>query len=153
MKSLCKSWKLKFFVFFNKINKNRKKTSSFIKVETLISYINDTHIFHLSLYKYNIYCVNFAMEGEEWEIMRGTWYYDGSWIPLETEHSKVIEEVHLKLFQKERKNNQSISNCDTNAPHSYKGILFIQFYFLEFLKSISHILDINIKVFVFLMSF
>lgn len=76
----------------------------------------------MSLHTNVIYYVNFLMEGEEWEIMRGTWYYDGSWIPLETEHSKVIEEVHLKLFQKEKKNTQSISNCDTNAPQSYKGI-------------------------------
>lgn len=53
--------------------------------------------------------------------MRGTWYYDGSWIPLETEHSTVIEDVHLRLFQKES-NNQSSSKCDTNnSPQSYKG--------------------------------
>lgn len=92
-------------------------------------------ICNLSLYKDVIYCVNFLMEGEELEIMRGTWYYDGSWIPLETEHSKVIEEVHLKLFQKERKNNQSISNCDINAPQSYKGIFF-NFILFEFVNSI-----------------
>lgn len=56
--------------------------------------------------------------------MRGTWYYDGSWIPLEIEHSKVIEEVHLKLFPK-----QSLeyyrSMPETNASsYSYKGIQF-----------------------------
>ncbi|GAB1861552.1 Phospholipase DDHD1 [Camponotus japonicus] len=75
----------------------------------------------------NMKCVSIYWPGEEWEIMRGTWYYDGSWIPLETEHSKVIEEVHLKLFQKERKNNQSISNCDINAPQSYKVLHTEQF--------------------------
>lgn len=52
--------------------------------------------------------------------MRGTWYYDGSWIPLETEHSKVIEEAHLKLFHKEDKD-QSSSKSDANPPQSYKG--------------------------------
>ncbi|KAL0106457.1 hypothetical protein PUN28_016282 [Cardiocondyla obscurior] len=57
--------------------------------------------------------------------MRGTWYYDGSWIPLEIEHSKVIEEVHLKLFQKES-NNQSITTCETNA-QSYKVLHTEQF--------------------------
>lgn len=72
------------------------------------------------------------IEGEEWEIMRGTWYYDGSWIPLEIEHSKVIEEVHLKLFQKES-NNQSITTCDTNVPQSYKGTLY-SFHSFDFLK-------------------
>ncbi|CAL1683274.1 unnamed protein product [Lasius platythorax] len=74
----------------------------------------------------NMKCVSLYWPGEEWEIMRGTWYYDGSWIPLETEHSKVIEEVHLKLFQKES-NNQSITNCDTNAPQSYKVLHTEQF--------------------------
>lgn len=75
----------------------------------------------------NMKCVSIYWPGEEWEIMRSTWYYDGSWIPLETEHSKVIEEVHLKLFQKERKNNQSISNCDTNVPQSCKVLHTEQF--------------------------
>lgn len=50
--------------------------------------------------------------------MRGTWYYDGSWIPLETEQSKVIEEAHLNLFQKQSPS-QTTPACD--APHSYKS--------------------------------
>lgn len=59
--------------------------------------------------------------GEEWEIMRGTWFYDGSWIPLEMEHSEVIEEVHLKMFQKQTLK-QSNSSPDLGTPsHSYKG--------------------------------
>lgn len=71
--------------------------------------------------------MSISIKGEEWEIMRGTWYYDGSWIPLEIEHSKVIEEIHLKLFQKES-NDQNITICDTNA-QSYKGILsFFSFF-------------------------
>ncbi|XP_020282078.1 phospholipase DDHD1-like [Pseudomyrmex gracilis] len=75
----------------------------------------------------NMKCVSIYWPGEEWEIMRGTWYYDGSWIPLETEHSKVIEDVHLKLFQKES-NNQSSSKCDTNnSPQSYKVLHTEQF--------------------------
>ena len=64
--------------------------------------------------------------------MRGTWYYDGSWIPLEIEHSKVIEKVHLELFQKES-SNQNIITCDTNPSQSYKGTFFIVFIFLIFL--------------------
>lgn len=67
------------------------------------------------------------IEGEEWEIMRATWYYDGSWIPLETEHSKGIEEVHLRLFEKE--SNDQSSKCD--APQSYKGTLFTWFHSIE----------------------
>ncbi|XP_011690189.1 PREDICTED: phospholipase DDHD1-like isoform X3 [Wasmannia auropunctata] len=74
----------------------------------------------------NMKCVSIYWPGEEWEIMRGTWYYDGSWIPLEIEHSKVIEEVHLKLFQKES-NNQSVTTSDTNAPQSYKVLHTEQF--------------------------
>ena len=52
--------------------------------------------------------------------MRGTWYYDGSWLPLEVEQSKIIEEVHLNLFQKQN-SNQSTLTCDTSS-HSYKSI-------------------------------
>ncbi|XP_032691103.1 phospholipase DDHD1-like isoform X2 [Odontomachus brunneus] len=73
----------------------------------------------------NMKCVSIYWPGEEWEIMRGTWYYDGSWVPLETEHSKVIEEVHLNLFQRES-NNQSSSKCDTNN-QSYKVLHTEQF--------------------------
>lgn len=65
----------------------------------------------------NMKCVSIYCPGEEWEIMRGTWYYDGSWIPLEAEHSKVIEEVHLNLFQKQLLG-QSTSTCDNTS--SYK---------------------------------
>ncbi|XP_018308594.1 phospholipase DDHD1 isoform X2 [Mycetomoellerius zeteki] len=74
----------------------------------------------------NMKCVSIYWPGEEWEIMRGTWYYDGNWIPLETEHSKVIEKVHLKLFQKES-SNQNIIMCDTNPPQSYKVLHTEQF--------------------------
>ncbi|KAK1124435.1 hypothetical protein K0M31_006791 [Melipona bicolor] len=63
-------------------------------------------------------CVSIYCPGEEWEIMRGTWYYDGSWLPLEVEQSKIIEEVHLNLFQKQD-SNQSTLTCDTSS-HSYK---------------------------------
>lgn len=69
------------------------------------------------------------IKGEEWEIMRGTWYYDGSWLPLEVEHSKVIEEVHLKLFQKEN-NDQNIITCDSIAAQSYKGNITFHFFFI-----------------------
>ncbi|XP_011859855.1 PREDICTED: phospholipase DDHD1-like [Vollenhovia emeryi] len=75
----------------------------------------------------NMKCVSIYWPGEEWEIMRGTWYYDGSWIPLETEHSKVIEEVHLKLFQKESTDQSITTTCDTNIPQSYKVLHTEQF--------------------------
>lgn len=84
--------------------------------------------------------------------MRGTWYYDGSWIPLEIEHSKVIEEVHLKLFQKES-NNQSISTCDTNVPQSYKGTLCVIFIFMIFLNLCNvHACRFNTKTFLIVFS-
>ncbi|XP_031843425.1 phospholipase DDHD1 isoform X2 [Nomia melanderi] len=62
-------------------------------------------------------CISIYCPGEEWEIMRGTWYYDGSWIPLELEQSKVIEEVHLNLFQKQL---PSQSTSVSDVPHPYK---------------------------------
>ncbi|XP_033327758.2 phospholipase DDHD1 isoform X1 [Megalopta genalis] len=62
-------------------------------------------------------CVSIYCPGEEWEIMRGTWYYDGTWIPLESGQSKIIEEVHLNLFQKQL-SSQSTSASD--IPHPYK---------------------------------
>lgn len=62
--------------------------------------------------------------------MRGTWYYDGSWLPLETEQSKIIEEVHLNLFQKQL-SDQATSTYDT--PHSYKSINFFLILFLFFI--------------------
>lgn len=59
--------------------------------------------------------------GEEWKIMRGTWFYDGSWVPLEMECSEVIEEVHLRMFKKQTLT-QSSSSPDLGTPtHSYKG--------------------------------
>ncbi|XP_068988288.1 phospholipase DDHD1-like isoform X1 [Bombus flavifrons] len=63
-------------------------------------------------------CVSIYCTGEEWEIMRGTWYYDGSWLPLEAEQAKIIEEVHLNLFQKQN-SGQSTSTYDTPS-HSYE---------------------------------
>ncbi|KYN08226.1 Phospholipase DDHD1 [Cyphomyrmex costatus] len=74
----------------------------------------------------NMKCISIYWPGEEWEIIRGTWYYDGSWIPLEAEHSEVIEKIHLKLFQKES-NNQNIITCDTNPPQSCKVLHTEQF--------------------------
>lgn len=64
--------------------------------------------------------------------MRGTWYYDGSWLPLETEQSKIIEEVHLNLFQKQL-SDQATSTYDTS--HSYKSIHLNQIliFFLFFI--------------------
>lgn len=65
--------------------------------------------------------MNLIFTGEEWEIMRGTWFYDGTWIPLEMEYSEVIEDVHLKMFQKQTLT-QSSSSPDLGTPsHSYKG--------------------------------
>ncbi|XP_024936658.1 phospholipase DDHD1 isoform X2 [Cephus cinctus] len=67
-------------------------------------------------------CVSIYWQGEEWKITRGTWYYDGRWMPLEAEHSKVIEEVHLRLFQ-EQSQTQSNSITEVDTPsHSYKVI-------------------------------
>ncbi|RXG54722.1 Phospholipase DDHD1 [Armadillidium vulgare] len=38
-------------------------------------------------------------KGEEFQIMRGTWFYEGSWLPVETNIAKQIEAEHLAQFQ------------------------------------------------------
>ncbi|XP_012273270.1 phospholipase DDHD1 [Orussus abietinus] len=65
-------------------------------------------------------CVSIYWPDEEWEIMRGTWYYDGNWTPLEAEHSKIIEEVHLRLFQKQSLTQSSSAPEINTSSHSYK---------------------------------
>ncbi|XP_016843553.1 phospholipase DDHD1 isoform X2 [Nasonia vitripennis] len=68
----------------------------------------------------NMKCLSIYWPGEEWEIMRGTWFYDGTWIPLELEYSEVIEEAHLRMFQKQTLT-QSSSTPEFGTPsHSYK---------------------------------
>ncbi|XP_058790056.1 phospholipase DDHD1-like isoform X2 [Phymastichus coffea] len=70
----------------------------------------------------NMKCVSIYWPGEEWEIMRGIWFYDGSWIPLEMDHSEVLEEAHLKIFQKQTLT-QSSSTPNLGTPtHTYKVI-------------------------------
>lgn len=39
--------------------------------------------------------------GEASDIMRGTWFLDGTWQPLETLYSEKIEEHHLQKFYKQ----------------------------------------------------
>ncbi|XP_044574971.1 phospholipase DDHD1-like [Cotesia glomerata] len=73
----------------------------------------------------NMRCVSIYWPGEEWEILRATWFYDASWIPLEIEHSKVIEENHLRLFEKKQ---SSRSTPEEIAPsHSYKVLHTVHF--------------------------
>ncbi|XP_011504697.1 PREDICTED: phospholipase DDHD1-like, partial [Ceratosolen solmsi marchali] len=68
----------------------------------------------------NMKCVSIYWPGEEWEIIRGTWFYDGSWIPLELEYSEVIEKAHLQMFQRQTLT-QSSSTPDFSTPsHSYE---------------------------------
>ncbi|KAK0181259.1 hypothetical protein PV327_003557 [Microctonus hyperodae] len=68
----------------------------------------------------NMRCVSIYWPGEEWEIMRATWYYDASWIPLEMEHSRVIEDVHLRLFMKQSISSSSTPEEITPSHSSYK---------------------------------
>lgn len=68
----------------------------------------------------NMRCVSIYWPGEEWEIMRGTWFYDGSWIPLEPEHSQAIEETHLTLFQKSSPTQSNSTSAASTPSHSYK---------------------------------
>ncbi|XP_046478246.1 phospholipase DDHD1 isoform X3 [Neodiprion pinetum] len=68
----------------------------------------------------NMRCVSIYWPGEEWEIMRGTWFYDGSWIPLEPDPSRAIEETHLTLFQKSSPTQSSSTSAASTPSHSYK---------------------------------
>ncbi|XP_021941113.1 phospholipase DDHD1-like isoform X2 [Zootermopsis nevadensis] len=43
-------------------------------------------------------CDSIYWPGEECAITRGIWFYDGSWIPVDTECSNILENVHLELF-------------------------------------------------------
>lgn len=36
--------------------------------------------------------------GEQCPIMRGSWFYDGSWQPLDGDRCGQVENVHLALF-------------------------------------------------------
>ncbi|XP_063983153.1 regulator of microtubule dynamics protein 2-like isoform X2 [Diachasmimorpha longicaudata] len=65
-------------------------------------------------------CVSIFWAGEEWEIMRATWYYEASWIPLELEHSRVIEESHLKLFEKRKGSTAGSTPEEASPSHSYR---------------------------------
>ncbi|XP_034235405.1 phospholipase DDHD1-like [Thrips palmi] len=43
-------------------------------------------------------CVSIFWPGEQCAIMRGTWFYDGSWQPLDGDRCEQVESVHLALF-------------------------------------------------------
>lgn len=63
--------------------------------------------------------------------MRGTWFYDGTWNPLETEYSEVIETAHLKMFQKQTLT-QSSSTPEFGTPtHSCKGMFYFTIHSLD----------------------
>lgn len=42
--------------------------------------------------------VAYLVLGEQCAIMRGSWFYDGSWQPLEGDRCEQVENVHLCLF-------------------------------------------------------
>ncbi|XP_014226688.1 phospholipase DDHD1-like isoform X1 [Trichogramma pretiosum] len=72
-------------------------------------------------------CVSIYWPGEEWEITRGTWFYSGSWIPLDSEYSDEIEKAHLRLFEKQALT-QSSSTPEFGTPsHSYKILHTVHF--------------------------
>ncbi|XP_069684791.1 phospholipase DDHD1-like isoform X2 [Periplaneta americana] len=43
-------------------------------------------------------CDSIYWPGEESVIMRGVWFYDGSWQPLDSDSSNTLEEAHLEFF-------------------------------------------------------
>ncbi|XP_013921949.1 PREDICTED: phospholipase DDHD1 isoform X2 [Thamnophis sirtalis] len=49
-------------------------------------------------------------QSEKIPVMRGQWFIDGTWQPLEEEESNLIEEEHLRCFK-----GQQMQNFDTNV--------------------------------------
>lgn len=43
-------------------------------------------------------CVSIFWPGEQCSMLRGTWFYDGSWQPLDGDRCDQVENVHLSLF-------------------------------------------------------
>jgi hypothetical protein len=52
----------------------------------------------MQLCKFYINFIIFCVTGEEFQIQRGTWFYEGTWQPVEYPHSEHIESIHLQLF-------------------------------------------------------
>lgn len=45
-------------------------------------------------------CNSIFWTGERSVILRGTWFYDGTWQPLEDQFAEVVEDEHMKTFRR-----------------------------------------------------
>jgi hypothetical protein len=54
------------------------------------------------LHQYIDVCSSLISEMNEIDIMRGTWFFDGSWQPIEEGYASQIETEHLANFENER---------------------------------------------------
>lgn len=66
----------------------------------------------------------FYFTGEECAITRGIWFYDGSWIPVDTECSNILENVHLELFFGKKLSDYITEPCNKTPKAGKKNIFF-----------------------------
>jgi len=79
-------------------------------MEVIVSSIQFINIFN--------FC-SFAVcdSGDMYDVMRGYWFVDTGWQPLDDEYADVIEKEHIALFEDELlcRNNDSLPKCRTKS--------------------------------------
>lgn len=69
------------------------------------------------------------LTGEECLITRGTWFYEGTWQPLEREQSNVLETKHLSMFQGHQLSEYTENEAKGNVLHTETFADFIVEWF------------------------
>ncbi|KAL0280809.1 UNVERIFIED_CONTAM: hypothetical protein PYX00_001992 [Menopon gallinae] len=63
-------------------------------------------------------CASIYWPGEECLITRGTWFYEGTWQPLEREQSNILEAKHLSMFQGHQLSEYTENESKGNVLHT-----------------------------------
>jgi len=52
-----------------------------------------------------------------YEVLRGYWFVDRSWQPIDDMYADIIEKEHVALFEDEllSRNNESVPKCQTKS--------------------------------------
>ena len=56
-------------------------------------------LYSCTINNYNRYLSAIIFVGEDSQIMRGAWFIDGTWQPLEANYCEQIEKEHLTFFR------------------------------------------------------